>query len=215
MSRYLIVVSAFLLIFGNFIHISLAQFGDDRRGVITVFAILPEPPGPNCDNGGTLIASGLDLNGNRVLNFREVEQVGYACNGEAGPQGPAGADGAQGPQGEQGPEGPQGQPGAISSDNYLQGRIELETTFMANEIIRKDQSCEPATNQRLVGGGCAINRSSTPGTENDIAAIVILGNGPQDGLSADNWECIYLNTTSDERTVLLTQTAICVGVEDQ
>lgn len=118
---------------------SLAQLGDDNSFPNTVFAILSEPPGANCAYGGTLIASGWDINRNGVLNSNEIQQSGYVCNGEpgdslpgpqgppgpqgevglqgpAGPQGIAGADGAQGPQGPEGPAGPQGPEGPAGAD---------------------------------------------------------------------------------------------------
>ena len=130
MSRFMLTVSTFLFLVGSFTYSALAQFGDEGSPN-TVFAILPEAPGANCANGGSLIASGLDNNGNGNLNFNEVQFVGYACNGEdglpgppgpAGPQGVAGtdgvdgSDGAQGPQGETGPAGPQGEQGAAGTD---------------------------------------------------------------------------------------------------
>jgi len=104
MSKYLqfsiFSVFVFLLIILSGTN-TLAQFGDENSNPNTVFAILNEPPGANCTYGGSLIASGPDNNGNGLLNFNEVQQSGYVCNGEPG-------DGIPGPQGPAGPQGPQG-----------------------------------------------------------------------------------------------------------
>jgi hypothetical protein len=68
----------------------------------TGVTITPEPPGPNCPNGGTKIVSGSSTE--------------YVCDGEVGPSGAAGAPGATGapgPQGASGPAGPQGPAGKV------------------------------------------------------------------------------------------------------
>ena len=39
-----------------------------------------EPPGPHCSAGGTAVASGLDENGNHVLDDAEVARVDYLCH---------------------------------------------------------------------------------------------------------------------------------------
>src|SRR5215468_7131078 len=42
-----------------------------------------EPPGPNCANGGTMLETGIDTNGNGMLDPGEVNasQTTYICNG--------------------------------------------------------------------------------------------------------------------------------------
>jgi uncharacterized protein (TIGR03382 family) len=40
----------------------------------------PEPPGDNCPNGGVKIESGIDDNGDLVLDPGEVDQTSYVCN---------------------------------------------------------------------------------------------------------------------------------------
>lgn len=102
MSRFILVVSTFLFLVVSFTTSSQAQLGDDEPTINTVFAIIPEQPGANCANGGSLIASGRDNNGNGSLGFNEVQQIGYACNGDQGAQGPAGPAGPQGIAGNDG-----------------------------------------------------------------------------------------------------------------
>ena len=51
--------------------------------------------GTTCQYGGTEIQSGLDTNGNGVLETSEVTSVTYVCNGPPGEAGPAGAPGSQ------------------------------------------------------------------------------------------------------------------------
>jgi hypothetical protein len=43
-----------------------------------------ELPGDNCSNGGIKIESGIDINGNGVLDLDEIDQTQYVCNGEEG-----------------------------------------------------------------------------------------------------------------------------------
>ncbi|HYH96714.1 MAG TPA: hypothetical protein VD972_12125 [Hyalangium sp.] len=43
----------------------------------------PEPPGANCAQGGTVVRSGLDTNGNGTLEASEVAQTRYVCSNQA------------------------------------------------------------------------------------------------------------------------------------
>lgn len=117
MSKYsdsLVVSITFFFLLFSFVLTtsSQAQLGDDEPNLNLVYAIVPEAPGANCPNGGNIIASGFDDNRNGRLNFNEVDNIEYACNGEAGATGPEGPQGPQGPDGPQGVPGPQGSPGA-------------------------------------------------------------------------------------------------------
>ena len=47
----------------------------------------PEPPGPNCPNGGVKIETGIDTNENGMLDENEVTDTVYVCNGEPGEDG--------------------------------------------------------------------------------------------------------------------------------
>ena len=80
----------------------------------TLVKITEEPPGPNCEFGGTRIESGLDTNQNGVLDPDEVANTTFVCNGapgDEGPEGPGGPEGPEGPGGPGGPEGPGGPTG--------------------------------------------------------------------------------------------------------
>ncbi len=59
-------------------------------GLTSLVATTSEPVGANCAYGGQKIASGLDSDGNGVLDSAEVTQVNYVCNGATGPAGPVG-----------------------------------------------------------------------------------------------------------------------------
>jgi len=68
----------------------------------SVTDIVVESPGVNCADGGFRFQSGVDDDGDSLLDPGEVDFTGYACNGadgSSGPQGPAGEDGEPGPRG--------------------------------------------------------------------------------------------------------------------
>ncbi|MBN1114613.1 MAG: hypothetical protein JXA66_04675, partial [Oligoflexia bacterium] len=46
--------------------------------------IVDEPAGENCENGGKKVLSGLDNNGNNVLDDDEILSTAYVCNGNDG-----------------------------------------------------------------------------------------------------------------------------------
>jgi len=82
----------------------------------TVVRVIVEPPGDNCEFGGSRIETGPDSNRNGVLDDDEVivQNTVFVCNGAPGPQGlpGSGVPGPQGPPGSGvGPQGPQGPPG--------------------------------------------------------------------------------------------------------
>jgi hypothetical protein len=51
--------------------------------------VTPEPPGPNCANGGERIDIGIDTNGDGILEPNEIQKTAYVCNGAGLPQGGA------------------------------------------------------------------------------------------------------------------------------
>ncbi len=66
-------------------------------------AVVPEPAGANCANGGEAIETGADTNGNGVLDSSEITTTSYVCSGAPGEQAlvavvpePAGANCANG-----------------------------------------------------------------------------------------------------------------------
>ncbi len=50
-------------------------------------------PGNTCPNGGILVETGIDENGNGLLDDDEVDETHPVCNGQPGPQGDPGQDG--------------------------------------------------------------------------------------------------------------------------
>ncbi|XYI04246.1 esterase-like activity of phytase family protein [Sorangium sp. So ce1128] len=74
--------------------------GGDKGGAILGFS--DEPAGGRCENGGTRVDSGRDLDGDGKLDEGEVEATTYVCHGlDGGP----GADGPQGDSGDSGEDG--------------------------------------------------------------------------------------------------------------
>lgn len=88
-------------------------------GLSALWLTTPEEAGANCPAGGIRLETGLDLDGDGVLDPSEVDDTltRYLCHGSEGPpgeQGIPGQTGLQGPKGDTGdtgPEGPQGEPG--------------------------------------------------------------------------------------------------------
>lgn len=66
---------------------------EGAAGRASLSAITAEPAGANCSAGGSRLTSGLDGNGNGVLDTAEVTSTTYACNGSTGATGAAGNDG--------------------------------------------------------------------------------------------------------------------------
>jgi hypothetical protein len=62
-------------------------------GKSSLVSVTAENTGTNCVSGGHRIQSGLDSNGNKILDAAEVTANSYACHGEAGRDGVAGSDG--------------------------------------------------------------------------------------------------------------------------
>jgi hypothetical protein len=50
-------------------------------GANTLIRLDPEPPGPNCPNGGTAVKAGVDTNRDGILEDAEVMTTAYVCNG--------------------------------------------------------------------------------------------------------------------------------------
>jgi photosystem II stability/assembly factor-like uncharacterized protein len=51
------------------------------KGLNSLVSIVTEPDGANCTGGGEKVSSGLDTNGDGVLEASEVTSTGYVCNG--------------------------------------------------------------------------------------------------------------------------------------
>lgn len=67
-----------------------------------LIAVTDEAAGENCSNGGQRIESGLDDNGNDVLDPEEVDSQHYVCSGTNGTNGTNGSTGATGDAGTDG-----------------------------------------------------------------------------------------------------------------
>jgi hypothetical protein len=106
---------------------------EGTNGLNALAVTTTEHPGSVCALGGVRINSGLDTNGNQVLDVEEVTNTLPVCNGEKGPAGAKGDTGAGGPagppgakgdkgdkgsQGSQGPAGSQGPQGAAGSSGF-------------------------------------------------------------------------------------------------
>jgi hypothetical protein len=67
--------------------IAIIFFGCTKEGTTGQSSLLnltPEPPGANCEFGGTKVASGIDANRDNVLEDNEIQNVKYVCNGSNG-----------------------------------------------------------------------------------------------------------------------------------
>ncbi|MFL6604974.1 MAG: WD40/YVTN/BNR-like repeat-containing protein [Steroidobacteraceae bacterium] len=63
------------------------------KGLNSLVSIVPEPAGSNCSGGGEKVSSGLDTNGDGVLEASEVTATSYVCNGANGTNGTSGSNG--------------------------------------------------------------------------------------------------------------------------
>ncbi|MDA8154872.1 MAG: hypothetical protein M0Z52_00240, partial [Actinomycetota bacterium] len=63
------------------------------NGQTSLVSITAEPAGANCTYGGSKISSGLDANGDGILQASEVTGTSYICNGSNGTNGTNGTNG--------------------------------------------------------------------------------------------------------------------------
>jgi len=54
--------------------------GKDGTSQLSLISIVAEPAGDNCPEGGVLLGTGMDLNGNSILDAEEIASSGYICN---------------------------------------------------------------------------------------------------------------------------------------
>ena len=78
----------------------------------TLIRTAPQPAGAQCAASGTRVDSGIDVNGNGLLDAAEVAATAFVCNGVPGANGANGADGATGAVG---PAGAVGLAGVVGS----------------------------------------------------------------------------------------------------
>jgi hypothetical protein len=74
--------------------------------------VAAESAGAHCASGGSKVTTGLDTNGNEVLDAGEITATAYICNGATGATGAAGAAGANGTNGTNGSNGSNGASGS-------------------------------------------------------------------------------------------------------
>lgn len=95
----------------------------------------PESPGGNCAEGGFVIYTGVDDNGDGVLQDEEVaSDPMYVCNGAPGPEGPAGDDGEDGVDGDDGIDGMDGMDGTgggLALGPVIEGNYTIDNTVDA------------------------------------------------------------------------------------
>ena len=64
-------------------ELSSVKYVCNEQGEFKALVIdMKEPEGPNCEYGGKVIKSGLDINANGILDSHEVLRIDYACNGK-------------------------------------------------------------------------------------------------------------------------------------
>ena len=70
--------------------------GDGRDSIANTYSILP---GIDCEDGGIMLETGTDLDGNGMLDYNEITSSEIICNGVSGEDGEDGAVGATGASG--------------------------------------------------------------------------------------------------------------------
>lgn len=81
----------------------------------TLIRPTPEGAGAQCAAGGTRVDSGIDANGNGLLDVAEVAATAFVCNGVPGLNGTNGTNGLNGATGPAGAVGPQGAAGTAGA----------------------------------------------------------------------------------------------------
>lgn len=69
------------------IFILLGCDKQEENGKNSIITLVPEPMGSNCSSGGYKILTGLDANGNNILEDNEVQNEEFLCNGVSGNNG--------------------------------------------------------------------------------------------------------------------------------
>ncbi len=174
---------------------------DGEDGKNALVAVSDEPAGENCENGGKKIETGIDDDGDGVLDPEEVDDTEYVCNGTDGQDGQDGTDGETGPQGAQGEPGQDGEDGTDGSnalvnvspeepgENCENGGIKIETgtdydndgILGVNEVANTRYVCngaDGATADQIEvtgGGGCSLVTTEAEGQNADgMSALVTL-----------------------------------------
>ena len=149
------------------------QNGANGQDGLTSYVFQTEllPGDPNCPNGGTVVTSGLDADGDGQLTGIEIMAKEYICNGKDGLPGATGAQGADGATGATGAAGADGQNGANGQDG-------LTSYVFQTEVLPGDTNC-PAGGTVVTSGLDADGDGQLTGIE--IMAKEYICNG-KDGL---------------------------------
>ncbi|MDP2691325.1 MAG: DUF4215 domain-containing protein [bacterium] len=137
----------------------------------------PEGAGSNCAYGGIKVESGVDDNGNGILDTKEIDNTSYVCNGQPGSNGTDGANGTSGKDGLQSLVQISNEP---VGDNCSNGGQKVESGLDTNRDGNLDQG--EVTSIKYVCNGI----SGTSG------AVWITGSGTP--LSPANENDLYLNS---------------------
>ena len=82
-----------------------ANGASGSNGLASLIVTRTEPVIEGCQNGGTIVETGVDDNDDNTLSPNEVDSFVVVCNGDAGQDGADGADGADGVDGADGADG--------------------------------------------------------------------------------------------------------------
>lgn len=96
---------------------------DGADGLLALASTESVGPGEECPAGGYRVDTGIDLNGNGVLETAEIQHTSYACNGLDGADGEDGQDGEDGEDGEDGQDGLDGLSALIKTEIELPGAV--------------------------------------------------------------------------------------------
>ena len=89
---------------------------DGDGGVSVSIVEVTSASNSDCPNGGVTILSGIDDNGDGILQDGEEDSAFHACDGADGQDGADGADGQDGNDGANGADGQDGADGANGTD---------------------------------------------------------------------------------------------------
>jgi len=148
---------------------------DTNPSVVSKTAPLPASD-TDCTNGGIFIETGIDENGNGLLDVNEVDDIAKVCHGDPGSQGPAGVAGSSGPTGAPGDPGKTGLSALLRVSDEIAGRNCENGGLRIDTGLDKDRNNildEIEVNPSLTSYICHGNDNEAGGTITAVAA----GNG--------------------------------------
>lgn len=138
----------------------------------SLLKLVPLEPGDDCAEGGQLVQTGLDDNGDGVLSPAEVDDEQPICDGADGDDGSNGADGSPGADGEDAPvSAATSTPSVIYGNVLAENHLDLQVLAGVQEVTGNlTISCNhdfpslfPLDSIRRVGGNLiATNCSQVP-----------------------------------------------------